>query len=139
MTKTYWAVVKNPPPKQADHLVHYLKKNEKQNKSYARISPAEGYKKAELKYRVIANSDNYFLVEVELITGRHHQIRVQLSAIGCPIKGDLKYGFPRSNRDASIHLHSRTLTFVHPVRKEEMTFHAPAPDDVVWNAFVVQD
>lgn len=135
LKKIYWAVVKQRPPKDADTLVHYLKKNEKQNKSYAKNDPVDGYKKAELRYRLLSSSDTYFLLEVELITGRHHQIRVQLSAIGCPIKGDLKYGFSRSNSNGSIHLHSRTLSFIHPVRKEVITFDAPAPDDPVWNAF----
>ncbi len=135
MKKIYWAVVKQRPPKDADTLVHYLKKNEKQNKSYAKNGPVDGYKKAELRYRLLSSSDTYFLLEVELITGRHHQIRVQLSAMGCPIKGDLKYGFSRSNSNGSIHLHSRTLSFIHPVRKEVITFDAPAPDDPVWNAF----
>ena len=138
-SKIYWAVVKNPPPLEQDTLVHYLKKNEKQNKSYARKDPAEGYKRAELKYRVIAKSESYFLLEVELLTGRHHQIRVQLSAIGCPIKGDLKYGFPRSNKDGSIHLHSRGLSFIHPVKKIEMSFQAPPPMDAVWDAFATAD
>jgi len=137
--KTYWAVVKAAPPKEQDTLVHYLKKNEKQNKSYARKDPAEDYKRAELKYKVIAKSESYFLLEVELLTGRHHQIRVQLSAIGCPIKGDLKYGFPRSNKDGSIHLHSRELSFIHPVKKTKMSFQAPPPRDPVWDAFATAD
>lgn len=135
--KIYWAVVKERPPKDSDTLVHYLKKNEKQNKSYAKNVPTDGYKKAELRYHVIAKSDHYYLLEVELLTGRHHQIRVQLSAMGCPIKGDLKYGFSRSNPGGSIHLHSRTLSFIHPVKKEAMTFEAPVPDDPVWKAFNV--
>ncbi|NCD43135.1 MAG: RNA pseudouridine synthase, partial [Bacteroidia bacterium] len=115
--KKYWAVVKNCPPEASGHLVHYLKKNEKQNKSYARTQAESGYLKAELRYRVIGQSENYFLLEVELLTGRHHQIRVQLSEIGCPIKGDLKYGYPRSNPKGSIHLHAREVAFTHPVKQ----------------------
>ncbi len=132
--KTYWALVKNEPPKQKDTLVHYLKRNPKQNKSYAHKNEVPDSKKAILYYEVIKKLDNYFLLEIDLETGRHHQIRSQLSAIGCPIKGDLKYGFDRSNKDASIHLHARKLSLVHPVQKEEITFVAPLPDEPLWKA-----
>lgn len=131
--KTYWAVVKNAPPKQGDTLIHFLKRNPKQNKSYAHIKEVPDSKEAILDYRVLKKLDNYYLLEVDLQTGRHHQIRSQLSAIGCPIKGDLKYGFDRSNKDASIHLHARELRFVHPIKKEEIHLVAPPPDEVLWN------
>jgi len=133
--KIYWAVVKNKPSKESDRLVHYLRKNEKQNKSYSVNAEVKGALKAELEYTVIAKSDNYFLLEVELFTGRHHQIRAQLAEIGCPIKGDLKYGFPRSNQDASIHLHARKIEFIHPVSKEKIKIIASLPEEVVWNYF----
>ncbi|MDX1720405.1 MAG: RNA pseudouridine synthase, partial [Salegentibacter mishustinae] len=131
--KTYWAIVKNAPPKKSDTLVHFLKRNPKQNKSYAHIKEIPESKKAILEYRLLKKLDNYFLLEVDLHTGRHHQIRSQLSAIGSPIKGDLKYGFDRSNKDASIHLHARELKFIHPVKKEEIHIIAPPPDEVLWN------
>jgi 23S rRNA pseudouridine1911/1915/1917 synthase len=133
--KIYWAVVKNKPPKESDRLVHYLVKNEKQNKSYSVRPENKNASKAELDYNVIGKSDNYFLLEVELFTGRHHQIRAQLAEIGCPVKGDLKYGFPRSNEDASIHLHARSTEFIHPVSKEKISVIAPLPDDAIWNYF----
>ena len=131
--KTYWAIVKNAPPKKSDTLIHFLKRNPKQNKSYAHIKEVPESKKAILEYRLLKKLDNYFLLEVDLHTGRHHQIRSQLSAIGSPIKGDLKYGFDRSNKDASIHLHARELKFIHPVKKEEIHIIAPPPDEVLWN------
>lgn len=133
--KTYWALVKENPPKTSDRLVHYLKRNPKQNKSYSHINEVPDSKKGILEYRVLKKLNTYSLLEVDLHTGRHHQIRSQLSAIGCPIKGDLKYGFDRSNPDGSIHLHSRKLTLVHPVQKKEMTFIADPPlDDNLWRA-----
>ncbi len=132
--KTYWAVVKNPPPQTSEKLVHFLKRNPKQNKSYAHTKEVPDSKRAVLTYTVLKKLDNYYLLEIELETGRHHQIRSQLAAIGCPIKGDLKYGFDRSNKDGSIHLHARQLTFVHPVIKEEITITAPLPKDVIWDA-----
>ncbi|WP_304035858.1 RluA family pseudouridine synthase [Mesonia mobilis] len=132
--KTYWALVKNEPPKKRDTLVHYLKRNPKQNKSYAHKNEVPDSKKAILHYKILKKLDNYFLLEIDLETGRHHQIRSQLSAIGCPIKGDLKYGFDRSNKDASIHLHARKLTLTHPVQKEEMSFVAPLPNEPLWKA-----
>ena len=132
--KTYWAVVKNMPPKTHDTLTHWLKRNTKQNKSYANKKEVPDSKKAGLDYEIIKKLDNYFLLEIDLITGRHHQIRSQLTAIGCPIKGDLKYGFDRSNKDGSIHLHARKLMFIHPVKKEKLELIAPPPNDPVWNA-----
>lgn len=132
--KTYWAVVKNMPPKTRDTLTHWLKRNTKQNKSYANKKEVPDSKKAVLDYEIIKKLDNYFLLEIDLKTGRHHQIRAQLTAIGCPVKGDLKYGFDRSNKDASIHLHARKLMFIHPVKKEKLEFIAPPPNDPIWNA-----
>ena len=123
--KTYWAIVKNAPREPEGTLEHWLVRNEKQNKSYAYDKERPNAKKAILKYKVIGHSDNYTLLEVQLMTGRHHQIRCQLSTIGCPIKGDLKYGAPRSNPDGGISLHARRITFLHPVKKEEMTIEAP--------------
>ena len=132
--KTYWAVVKNKPTKTSDTLTHWLKRNTKQNKSYANIKEVNESKKAVLDYIIIKKLDHYFLLEIDLKTGRHHQIRAQLAALGCPIKGDLKYGFDRSNKDGSIHLHARELKFVHPVKKTELKIIAPVPNDPVWNA-----
>ena len=132
--KTYWAIVKNKPSKDQDTLTHWLKKNPKNNKSRAYIKEVDDSKKAILHYQILKKLDTYFLLEVNLETGRHHQIRVQLSNIGCPIKGDLKYGFNRSNKDASIHLHARVLEFIHPVSKELIKAVAPLPSDPVWNA-----
>ena len=132
--KTYWAVVKNKPSKTRETLTHWLKRNTKQNKSYANIKEVNESKKAVLDYVIIKKLDNYFLLEIDLKTGRHHQIRAQLAALGCPIKGDLKYGFDRSNKDGSIHLHARELKFVHPVKKTELKIIAPVPNDPVWNA-----
>jgi len=134
--KTYWAIVKNMPPEISGHLIHFLKRNEEKNKSFASNKIVPGSKKAELNYVLIGQSDQYKLLEVELITGRHHQIRSQLAKIGCPIKGDLKYGFDRSNPDGSIHLHSRKIELMHPVKKEMITVIAPPPDDNLWNFFV---
>lgn len=133
--KTYWAIVKNRPPEPEGELVHYLVRNEKQNKSYAYDSEKPGSKKAILHYRLIGHSDNYYLLEVDLKTGRHHQIRCQLAKMGCPIRGDLKYGFPRSNPDGSICLHARRVRFVHPVSKEVIEVVAPVPDSNLWHAF----
>lgn len=132
--KTYWAVVKNPPPRREDSLVHFLKRNPKQNKSFAYLKEIPESKKALLDYRILKKLDNYFLLEIDLHSGRHHQIRSQLSAVGSPIKGDLKYGFDRSNKDASISLHARKLSFIHPVKKELIEVTAPPPKDPVWDA-----
>lgn len=132
--KTYWALVKNTPPKQNDRLVHWLRKNPKNNKSTAFDREVDGSKKAILSYSVLKSLDNFVLLHIDLETGRHHQIRCQLAKIGCPIKGDLKYGFSRSNKDASISLHARTLEFIHPVKKENISFTAPVPNDSLWQA-----
>ncbi|WP_116769212.1 RluA family pseudouridine synthase [Maribacter litoralis] len=132
--KTYWAIVKNAPTEPEKRLVHYMKRNTKQNKSYANIKKVPDSKKAILSYNIIKKLDRYFLLEVDLETGRHHQIRSQLSSIGSPIKGDLKYGFNRSNEDGSIHLHARKLRFIHPVKKEPIEIIAPPPNDPIWNA-----
>ena len=132
--KTYWAITKNRPPKDEDTLVHYITTTERNNKSYASTVEKPGAQKAVLKYRVISQSDNYYLIEVKLLTGRKHQIRVQLAAIGCPIKGDLKYGAKRSNPDGSISLLARNVTFVHPVSKQDICVTAPVPDDNLWKA-----
>lgn len=134
--KTYWAVVKNCPPEVSGHLVHYLKRNEEKNKSFAYDKVIPGSKKAELTYKVIGQSEQYFLLEVNLLTGRHHQIRSQLARIGCPIKGDLKYGSERSNPDGSIHLHARKILLLHPVKKEMVMVSAPPPEDSLWNFFL---
>jgi 23S rRNA pseudouridine1911/1915/1917 synthase len=136
--KSYWAIVKNPPPEASGHLIHYLKKNEEKNKSFAFEKEMAGSRKAELLYKVLARSQNYFLLEVTLLTGRHHQIRTQLSKIGCPVKGDLKYGFDRSNPDGSICLHARQVDFIHPVSKEEIHVIALPPDDKLWMSFLTQ-
>ena len=135
--KTYWALVKNAPQKTEDTLTHWLVRNEKQNKSYAYATEKPNAKKAILKYRLIGKSDNYSLLEVQLMTGRHHQIRCQLAAMGCPIKGDLKYGAPRSNPDGSISLQSHRVEFIHPVSKERITVEARLPDDPLWQAFAI--
>lgn len=132
--KTYWAVVDKAPPKEEDLLTHWLVRNTKQNKSYAHEKEVPNSKKAVLHYRLIQKLDRYFLLEIDLKTGRHHQIRAQLAKLGCTIKGDLKYGAPRSNKDGSIHLHSRKLVLEHPVKKEAMTFTARPPLDPIWDA-----
>lgn len=133
--KTYWAIVEQAPQKEEGRLVGWMKKNEKQNKSYIRDSEAEGYKEAVLNYKLRASSDRYHLIEVNLETGRHHQIRAQLANMGCIIKGDLKYGASRSNPDASISLHSRFSRFEHPVKKEVLELVAPCPNDKLWAHF----
>lgn len=133
--KTYWAVVKNRPSKNEDNLVHYLVRNEKNNTSKAHLKEVPNSKKASLDYKIIKELNNYFALEINLHTGRHHQIRAQLSAIGSPIKGDLKYGFDRNIfPDGGIHLHARKLVFNHPVTKEELTIEAPTPSDPIWNS-----
>ena len=131
--KIYWALVKNIPKKEKDTLVHWLRRNPKQNKSYAYPKEIPDSKRAELEYEVIKKLDNYFLLKILLKTGRHHQIRAQLAALNCPIKGDLKYGFDRSNPDGGIHLHARSLRFEHPVKKEMISFVADPPTDALWD------
>lgn len=130
--KTYWALTRNCPPAESGRLVHWLRRNEQQNKSYASDREVPGSKKAVLDYKVIGRTDNYTLIEVKLLTGRHHQIRCQLAAMGCPIKGDLKYGARRSNPDGSISLLSRKVEFVHPVSKILIQAEAPLPDERIW-------
>ena len=137
--KTYWAIVADKPRNDEAVLEDYLVKNERQNKSYAHPKPVEGSKKAILDYRVIGKSDRYYLLEVHLHTGRHHQIRCQLANIGCPIRGDLKYGARRSNPDGGISLHARHIEFVHPVSHITVSVTAPVPDEGVWKAFKDRD
>ncbi len=133
--KTYWAIVKAPPKEMEGELINYLVRNEKQNKSYAYDQEIPNSKKAILHYRLIGKSDNYYLLEVDLKTGRHHQIRCQLAKMGCPIKGDLKYGFPRSNSDGSICLHARYVRFIHPISKEQIEVVASVPEGNLWQGF----
>ncbi len=133
--KVYWAIVKDAPKNPQGELVHWLVRNEKQNKSYAYDREVKDSKRAVLRYRTIGHSDNYSLLEVELLTGRHHQIRCQLAKMGCPIKGDLKYGAARSNPDGSICLHARRVSFVHPVSKQQIELEAPVPADKLWHSF----
>jgi len=130
--KTYWAIVKQKPEKDVDTLVHYLKKNTKNNKSTAFVRETGDAKKAILHYKRLASSDTYHLLEIDLETGRHHQIRVQLAKIGSPVKGDLKYGFSRSNKNAGISLHARKIEFIHPVKQELISLTAMPPDDDLW-------
>ena len=134
VNKTYWAITRNLPPKEEDTLTHYITTTERNNKSYASLTEKKGSQKAVLKYRHIASTDRYHLLEVNLLTGRKHQIRVQLSAIGCPIKGDLKYGDKRSNPDGSISLMSHRIEFTHPVSGNKVDVTAPVPDDNLWRA-----
>lgn len=131
--KTYWAVVKNTPEEISATLTHYLVRNPKNNTSKAHNKEVAQSKKGVLSYAILKRLNTYSILEIDLFTGRHHQIRAQLAAIGSPIKGDLKYGFDRSNPDGGIHLHARTLTFTHPVTKEIIKLVAPTPDDVIWN------
>ena len=132
--KTYWAVVKNAPPSHSGRLIHWLQRNPKQNKSYAYERDGQTRKRAILNYRLLKELNTHYLLEIDLETGRHHQIRAQLSAIGSPVKGDLKYGAERSNPDGSIHLHARRLEFIHPVSKNRVTIVAPPPRETLWDA-----
>ena len=134
--KTYWALVQNAPRASEATLTHYLVRNEQKNKSFAYDHERPGAKKAVLDYRVVGHTDRYHLLEVQLHTGRHHQIRCQLAAMGCPIRGDLKYGAPRSNSDGSISLHARSIRFVHPVSHQEIYVEAPPPEEGPWMAVV---
>jgi 23S rRNA pseudouridine1911/1915/1917 synthase len=133
--KIYWAIVKERPPEDESTITHFMKKNETQNKSYTYDNEVNGSKEARLSYKIIARSDRFYLIEIELHSGRHHQIRAQLAAIGCPVKGDLKYGFPRSNDDGSISLLARKIEFVHPVKKEVISITAHLPKGDVWHVF----
>ncbi|MCL6265721.1 RluA family pseudouridine synthase [Flagellimonas myxillae] len=134
--KTYWAIVKQAPEEASAELTHWLVRNPKQNKSYAHVKEVPNSKKAVLVYRMLKQLESYHLLEIDLKTGRHHQIRAQLAAIGCVIKGDLKYGAARSNKNGGIHLHARKLELEHPVKKELISFTAPPPDDPIWNACI---
>lgn len=134
--KTYLAIVAERPPEDEAVLTNFLKKNEQQNKTYVYENEVKGSKSASLTYRLAGRSDRYFLLEIELHSGRHHQIRAQLAKIGCPVKGDLKYGYPRSNEDGSISLFARRLEFLHPVKKEKLTITAPFPKGDVWKLFI---
>lgn len=136
VSKTYWAIVDRLPPKDSDILTHYIVRDSQANKSTAYMKEVKGSKKAVLKYTLLASSERYHLLGIDLYTGRHHQIRAQLKAIGLHIKGDLKYGFPRSNPDGGICLHARRIEFTHPVRKERLTIVAPPPRDALWDWFV---
>ena len=136
--KKYWAITGVAPPQDRNRLDHYLKKNENQNKSYAYLKPVAGSRLASLEYRLLNRSEKYFLLEVSLLTGRHHQIRCQLASVGCPVKGDLKYGFSRSNHDGSISLHARSLLFIHPVKQEQILILAPPPEDNLWTALTAR-
>ena len=133
--KIYFAIVKERPPEDYATVTHYLKKNEKQNKTYVYDTEVKGSKLASLTYRLTGRSNRYYLLEIELHTGRHHQIRAQLASLGCPVKGDLKYGYSRSNEDGSISLHARQIDFIHPVRKEKLSITAPVPENDIWKAF----
>jgi len=134
--KTYLAIVKERPPEDEATITHFLKKNEEQNKSYAFDTEVKGSKEASLTYRLKGRSERFYLLEIELHSGRHHQIRAQLAKIGCPIKGDLKYGFPRSNEDGGISLLARKLEFIHPVKKEPVIITAHFPDGDIWPVFM---
>jgi len=134
--KTYWAIVENPPERKEDTLIHYLIRIEKQNKTFAYDDEISNAKKAILIYKVIYSFKKYFLLEIKLKTGRHHQIRCQLAHIGCPIKGDLKYGSKRSNPGGGISLHARKISFLHPVTGSQVVIYAPPPDNVLWNEFM---
>ncbi len=138
LTKRYWAIVKNRPPKEEDTLTNYLVRNERMNKTFVYDKQVKDAKLSKLGYKIIAKSENYYLLEIDLQTGRHHQIRAQLAHIGCPIKGDLKYGFDRSNKDGGISLHARNIRFTHPVSQKEINIVAPVPEDTLWKAFETQ-
>jgi 23S rRNA pseudouridine1911/1915/1917 synthase len=135
LKKIYWAIVQNKPEKDEAELKHYMVRNRQKNKSFAYTKPSNDTKEGLLSYKIIGESDKYFLLEIDLKTGRHHQIRAQLAAIGCPIKGDLKYGSPRSNKNASISLHARSIEFIHPVKKEPIKIIATPPKDALWDFF----
>lgn len=134
--KTYWAMVKEMPHKEAGTLIHYMKKNQEKNKSLCHDRQVKDSKRAELDYTILNRSERYYLIEVNLKTGRHHQIRAQLATMGCPIRGDLKYGFPRSNKGGGISLHARKIEFIHPVRKEPVSITSkPSSEEGLWKSF----
>jgi 23S rRNA pseudouridine1911/1915/1917 synthase len=136
--KIYWALVKNKPPKEEDTLIHWLLKDEGKNKTTFFTRETKGALRSELHYKVLEAVNGHWLLEVRPVTGRPHQIRVQLSSIGCPIRGDVKYGYPSVNQDASINLHARALSFLHPVKKEMMHVEAPLPDEEYWNKIAIR-
>ncbi len=138
INKTYWAVVKQIPPRDSDRLINFLWRDEPKNKTFIKPQMEIHAQVAELIYKVIGKSKDYYLLEINLITGRHHQIRAQLAHIGCPIRGDLKYGYNRSNQDGSIHLHSRSISLIHPVKQTPLEVVAPAPPDALWSHFESQ-
>ena len=138
INKTYWAVVKQIPPRDSDRLINFLWRDEPKNKTFIKPQMEIHAQVAELIYKVIGKSLDYYLLEINLITGRHHQIRAQLAHIGCPIRGDLKYGYNRSNQDGSIHLHSRSISLIHPVKQTPLEVVAPAPPDALWSHFESQ-
>jgi 23S rRNA pseudouridine1911/1915/1917 synthase len=133
--KIYWAIVKEKPPQNEATLVHFIKRDQEKNKSYAYDKEVPGSKQAITRYKLLGASDNFFLLEVTIETGRHHQIRCQLAKIGCPIRGDLKYGFARSNPDGGISLHAKSIRLSHPVKNEELRIEAPLPNESLWNYF----
>ena len=135
--KTYLAIIKKRPPDDEATLTHYLKKNEKQNKSYVYDNEVKGSRQASLTYRLKGRLERYYILDIELHTGRHHQIRAQLAKIGCPVRGDLKYGYPRSNPDGSISLMARRIEFIHPVKKEKIVITAPLPEGDIWDKFSI--
>jgi len=135
ITKTYLAIVKERPPADEETITHFLQKNEKQNKTYVYDTRVKESKEASMTYRIKGRSEKYYMLEIELHSGRHHQIRAQLAKIGCPIKGDLKYGFPRSNENGGISLFARKLEFIHPVKKEPVTITAHFPEGDIWSVF----
>ena len=134
--KTYWAVVEEKPPLEEGHLVNWMKKNQQKNRSRSYDNEVKESKKAELTYQLIGRSKNYYYLKIKPLTGRHHQIRVQLSHIGCRIKGDVKYGAKRTNKDGSIHLLARSISFIHPIKKEKIEITANPPIDPLWNGFL---
>jgi len=136
ITKTYWAVVKNKLKNNHGELIHFLKKNRKINKSFTSEKEKDGFLKSILHYKIVKNLNNYYLYQIQLVSGRHHQIRAQLSTIGSPIKGDIKYGDKRTNKNGSIHLHARSIEFIHPVKNTQIKITAPPPDDVIWNSCI---
>ena len=139
VSKIYWAIVKDPPKALSGELRHFIIRDRSKNKSYSHNKSVQGAKEGWLDYKLVTKSENYCLLEIDLFTGRHHQIRSQLSKIGCPVKGDLKYGFPRSNKNGGISLHARTLSFLHPVKKEPVKLIAKPPDERLWNILVKEE
>ena len=135
--KIYWAIVKNKPPETSGTIIHHLYRDSVKNRTYAQDKPGEKTREGSLSYHIIGKSDNYFLLEIELQTGRHHQIRSQLAKIGCPVKGDLKYGFPRSNKNGGISLHAKEISFVHPVKKEKVILTATPPQEDIFKIFIL--